>query len=28
VIIVGQALATIIYIRNIMLIMKDRAGGA
>jgi lipid-A-disaccharide synthase-like uncharacterized protein len=28
VIIVGQGLATIIYIRNIMLIMKDRAGGA
>jgi lipid-A-disaccharide synthase-like uncharacterized protein len=28
VIIVGQALATIIYIRNIMLIMKDRAGGS
>ena len=27
VIILGQALATIIYIRNIMLIMKDRAGG-
>jgi lipid-A-disaccharide synthase-like uncharacterized protein len=28
VIIVGQALATIIYIRNIMLIMKDRATGS
>jgi lipid-A-disaccharide synthase-like uncharacterized protein len=28
VIILGQALATIIYIRNIMLIMKDRAGGS
>jgi lipid-A-disaccharide synthase-like uncharacterized protein len=28
VIIVGQALATIIYVRNIMLIMKDRAGGS
>jgi lipid-A-disaccharide synthase-like uncharacterized protein len=28
VIIVGQALATIIYIRNIMLIMKDRSGGS
>ena len=28
VIIVGQALATIIYIRNIMLILKDRASGS
>jgi lipid-A-disaccharide synthase-like uncharacterized protein len=28
VIIVGQALATIIYIRNIMLIMKDRASSS
>ena len=28
VIIVGQALATIIYIRNIMLIMKSRSGGS
>jgi lipid-A-disaccharide synthase-like uncharacterized protein len=28
VIILGQALATIIYVRNIMLIMKDRAGGS
>lgn len=28
VIIVGQAMATIIYVRNIMLIMKVRAGGA
>ena len=28
VIIVGQSLATIIYIRNIMLILKDRAGGS
>jgi lipid-A-disaccharide synthase-like uncharacterized protein len=28
VIIVGQALATIIYLRNIMLILKDRASGS
>ena len=28
VIIAGQALATIIYIRNIMLIIKDRASGS
>jgi lipid-A-disaccharide synthase-like uncharacterized protein len=28
VIIVGQSLATIIYVRNIMLIMKDRARGS
>jgi lipid-A-disaccharide synthase-like uncharacterized protein len=28
VIIVGQSLATIIYVRNIMLIMKDRASGS
>jgi lipid-A-disaccharide synthase-like uncharacterized protein len=28
VIILGQALSTIIYIRNIMLIVKDRAGGS
>jgi lipid-A-disaccharide synthase-like uncharacterized protein len=28
VIILGQALATIIYIRNIMLIVKDRSGGS
>jgi lipid-A-disaccharide synthase-like uncharacterized protein len=28
VIILGQALATIIYIRNIMLIVKDRASGS
>jgi len=28
VIILGQALATIIYIRNIMLIIKDRASGS
>jgi lipid-A-disaccharide synthase-like uncharacterized protein len=28
VIILGQALATIIYIRNIMLIIKDRANGS
>jgi lipid-A-disaccharide synthase-like uncharacterized protein len=28
IIILGQALATIIYVRNIMLIIKDRAGGS
>jgi lipid-A-disaccharide synthase-like uncharacterized protein len=28
VIILGQALATIIYVRNIMLILKDRASGS
>ena len=28
VIILGQALATIIYVRNIMLIIKDRASGS
>jgi lipid-A-disaccharide synthase-like uncharacterized protein len=28
VIILGQAMATVIYIRNIMLIMKNRARGS
>ena len=28
VIILGQALATVIYVRNIMLIVKNRAGGS
>jgi lipid-A-disaccharide synthase-like uncharacterized protein len=28
VIILGQAMATVIYVRNIMLILKDRAKGS